>query len=60
MAYSPDGTSLLVSATMNGQSDIFLYHLQSKTFEQITKDIFDDQNQVLFMTESILHFLLIE
>jgi len=44
MAYSPDGTSLLVSATMNGQSDIFLYHLQSKTFEQITKDIFDDQN----------------
>jgi hypothetical protein len=43
MSYSPNGLSLLVSATLNGQSDIFLYHLASKTFEQITKDIYDDQ-----------------
>ncbi len=42
MSYSPNGLSLLVSATVNGQSDIFLYHLASKTFEQITKDIYDD------------------
>ena len=42
MNYSPNGLSILVSATLNGQSDIFLYHLASKTFEQITKDIYDD------------------
>lgn len=42
MSYSSDGQSLLVSATINGQSDIFLYQLASKTFEHITKDAFDD------------------
>ncbi len=40
--YSPDGFTMVVSATLNGQSDIFLYHLASKTFERITKDVFDD------------------
>jgi len=42
MSYAPNGLSLLVSATINGQSDIFLYQLASKTFERITKDIYDD------------------
>ncbi len=44
MSYAPNGLSLLVSATVNGQSDIFVYHLASKTFERITKDLFDDLN----------------
>lgn len=42
ISYSPNGLSLLVSATINGQSDIFVYQLASKTFEPITKDIYDD------------------
>jgi Tol biopolymer transport system component len=41
-SYSPDGTKLLFSAVQQGQSDIFIYFIASKTYEQITKDIFDD------------------
>ncbi len=46
MSYAPDGLSLLISATDNGQSDIFLYQLASRTFERITKDVFDDLHPV--------------
>jgi hypothetical protein len=44
MSYSPNGLALLVSATINGQSDIFLFQLASRTFERITKDVYDDLN----------------
>lgn len=46
MSYAPDGLSLLVSATDNGQSDIFLYQLASRTYDRITKDVFDDLHPV--------------
>jgi hypothetical protein len=42
MAYSTDGRSMVMSAVQNGQSDIFVYDIGSNSYEQITKDHFDD------------------
>jgi Tol biopolymer transport system component len=56
MNFSPNGISLLVSATINGQSDIFLYQLASKTFERITKDIYDDLNPVFVHNGNYIAF----
>lgn len=44
MAYSPDGLWLVMSAVVNGQSDIFLYSTGSKSFKRITNDAYDDLN----------------
>jgi Tol biopolymer transport system component len=43
-AYSPDGQDLVISATIKGQSDIFIYNLRTRTFEQVTNDFYDDLN----------------
>ncbi len=42
MAYSTDGRSMVMSAVQSGQSDIFIYDVGSNSYEQITKDHFDD------------------
>ena len=44
MAYSDDGTQLVLSAVQRGQSDIFVYNIASGSHEQITNDAFDDLN----------------
>lgn len=44
MAYSPDGSLILMSAVINGYSDIFLFSTGSRVFTRITNDIFDDLN----------------
>ncbi|PLW93315.1 MAG: hypothetical protein C0592_06550 [Marinilabiliales bacterium] len=44
MAYSPDGLWILMSAIVNGQSDIFMYSTGSKSFKRITNDAYDDLN----------------
>lgn len=41
-SYAPNGQSMVVSATIKGQSDIFIYHIASKTFQALTNDVFDD------------------
>jgi len=41
-AYSPDGKSFILSGVIKGQSDIFVYNIASNSFEQITKDVYDD------------------
>lgn len=43
-SYSDDGQFLVLSAIQKGQSDIFVYNLRTRTFEQITKDFYDDLN----------------
>ena len=43
-SYSDDGKQFVMSAVQNGQSDIFVYNPGSASFEQITKDIYDDLN----------------
>ncbi|MGD9492385.1 MAG: hypothetical protein AB7V36_03415 [Bacteroidales bacterium] len=42
MAYSPDGSLLVMSAVINGYSDIFLFYTGSKSFVRITNDVYDD------------------
>ena len=43
-SYSDDGQSIVLSAIQKGQSDIFVFNLRSRTYEQVTKDIYDDLN----------------
>jgi hypothetical protein len=42
MAYSDDGRSMVMSAIQNGQSDIFIYDIGANSYEQVTRDQFDD------------------
>ncbi len=42
MAYSPDGSLLVMSAVINGYSDIFLFYTGGKSFVRITNDVYDD------------------
>ena len=42
MAYSNDGRSMVMSAVQNGQSDIYVYDVGSNSYDQITKDHYDD------------------
>jgi len=41
-AWSPSGEFIVVSGLKNGQSDLFLYNLQSKKVEQLTNDNYSD------------------
>ena len=43
-SYSDDGNLLLFSAVQGGHSDIFVFNITSSTYEQITKDIYNDLN----------------
>jgi hypothetical protein len=55
-SYSPDGRLMLFSGFKNGQSDLFLYSFQSRSYQNITNDIYDDlyprfingQKQIVF------------
>jgi hypothetical protein len=47
-SYSDDGQLLIMSAVQKGQSDIFVYNLRTRTYEQITKDKADDLNPRFF------------
>ena len=42
MEYSPDGTRLLVSAIINGMTDIYIHTIINGTNERITHDVADD------------------
>ncbi len=42
--YSYDGQTIVLSGIQKGQSDIFVYNLRTNTYEQITKDPYDDFN----------------
>jgi len=37
-----DANTLLLSAVRSGQTDIFVYKMDSQTFDQITNDVYDD------------------
>lgn len=52
-SYSQNGKLLVMSAVINGQTDIFVYNFASHTYETITKDPYDDFNPV-FMDDSKL------
>ena len=44
LSYSDDGAFLVFSAVQRGQSDIFVYNIASGSFEQITRDVYNDLN----------------
>ena len=60
-AWSPDGKSLLVSGLVDGQPDLFLYHLKSKTLTQLTNDRYAeiqanwsaDGQQIVYSTDRL-------
>ena len=43
-SYSDDGRLIVLSGVQNGQTDIFVFNPASQTYEQITKDLWDDIN----------------
>lgn len=55
-SYSQNGKMLAISGVSMGQSDIYVYNLASHTFEQITKDIYDDLNPRFINNSSELIF----
>ncbi len=42
LSYSDNGELLVISAVQKGQSDIFVYNIASGSYEQITKDPYND------------------
>jgi len=42
MKYMLDNNTLLLSATRNGHSDIYIYKIKEQTSEQVTNDVYDD------------------
>lgn len=44
ISYSDDGALLLFSAVRKGQSDIYIFNIASGSYEQITRDIYNDLN----------------
>lgn len=43
-SYSSNGQSIVLTGIQKGQSDIYVYNLRTRTYEQITKDPYDDVN----------------
>jgi Tol biopolymer transport system component len=41
-SYSPDGQNIVMSAIQKGQSDIFIFNIRTRTYEQVTNDMDDD------------------
>ena len=41
-SYSDDGSKLVFSAVQKGQSDIYVYNIIAGSYEQITKDVYND------------------
>jgi Tol biopolymer transport system component len=41
-SYSDDGKFMLFSGFRNGQSDLFLYSFQSRSYQNLTNDFYDD------------------
>lgn len=41
-SYAPDGRSFVFSAVQKGQSDIYIYTIASNSFDQLTKDTYND------------------
>lgn len=41
-SYSPDVQSMVMSCVQNGKTNIYVYMLASRTFQNITKDSYDD------------------
>ncbi|UTW63622.1 hypothetical protein KFE98_05595 [bacterium SCSIO 12741] len=41
-SFSPDGSRMILSAMLQGQTDLWEYNLRANTVKQLTKDMYDD------------------
>lgn len=55
-SFSPDGRSIAIAASSNGQSDIYLHNLTAGTDRQITFDLYDDRQPTFIPGTSLLVF----
>ncbi len=55
MSYSPDGAVLVMSAIVDGYSDIFLFYTGSKSYTRLTNDVYDDL-QPRFINNRLIAF----
>src|SRR6476661_10572237 len=42
MKYMLDANTLLMSAVRSGQTDIYVYKIDTQSYEQVTNDVYDD------------------
>ncbi|MDE6515064.1 MAG: hypothetical protein K2L03_03410 [Bacteroidales bacterium] len=56
-SFSPDGRSIAIAASSNGQSDIFLHNLMAGTDKQLTFDLYDDKEPTFIPGTSLLVFV---
>lgn len=67
-SYAPHGKSMVVSAIINGKTNIYIYNVAANTFEPITTDSYNDfdpvfindDKQILFSSNRLKDTLLIE
>ena len=52
--FSPDGRNILFSGFKNGRSDIFVYSIAARSFQNITNDFYDDYNPVYLNPDRIV------
>lgn len=45
-SYAPGGQDIVLSGIQNGQSDIFVFNIRSRTSRNLTNDFYDDLNPV--------------
>lgn len=55
-SYADDGQSIVISGVQKGQSDIFVYNLRTRTYQQITKDFYDDLHPRFINNSSAIVF----
>lgn len=55
-SYSDDGRMILFSAFRTGQSDIYLFNLQSRSLQNLTNDIYDDFQPVFVDNQTKIIF----
>ncbi len=54
--YAANGQDMVMSAVQKGQSDIFLFNVRTRTYEQITKDYWDDIDPHFVMDDKNIIF----
>ena len=59
-SYSPDGSRLLVSAVINGMTDIYVHTIIIGTNERITFDVADDLDPFIHQGTGRDYYVLIQ
>ncbi len=55
-SYAPNGQDIVLSGIQNGQSDIFVFNVRSKTSQNLTEDLYDDMDPVFSSDGKHIYF----